>query len=183
MFTLSIGGIAAMLGLGFLVGILSGMLGVGGGILVVPVLVLGFGFEQKVANGTSLLMICPPAGLPAILRYVKSGNVNVLAALVLMAGFVIGAWMGAQWANAKWMPADHLRAGFAFFILVMAGMMLFRSEPLVRMAGYTALIVAAYAIVYVGLRLLGRRWEREWPEAREIYRRQRVQPFAPDYEI
>lgn len=180
--TLSIAMIVALLLLGFFIGLVSGMLGVGGVVIVVPILVLGFGFEQKVANGTSLLMICPPAGIPAIARYIKAGNCNVYAALVLMVGFGCGAWIGAKWANAPWMSAEHLRTGFAFFILVMAGLMLFRSEPIVRTAAYTLGIVGAYAVAYVALRLVGRKLERS-PDAGEIYRARMSRPFAPDYEI
>src|ERR1044072_2206468 len=122
----------------------SGMLGVGGGILVVPVLVMVFGFDQKLATGTSLMMICSPAALPGIWRYWKNGNVHLPAALILMGGFVFGAWIGAGLATAKWMRSEDLRTGFAFFILIMAGMMLFRGQPGLRAAARTILIVAAY---------------------------------------
>ncbi len=183
MLTLSLGSTLAILALGFIVGIISGMLGIGGGVIVVRILVIGFGFDQKLANGTSLMMLCPPAGVPAIIRYFRAGNINMAIALLLMGGFVLGAWIGAKWANAPWMPSEYLRIGFAFFILFMAGMMLFRSEPAVRAVAFTLLIVATYSVAYVTLKLIGKKWDKQIPNAPDFYRARMTKPFAPDYEI
>src|SRR5580765_8167162 len=81
-------------GVGLLIGVLSGLVGIGGGILVIPVLMIGFAFSQAEANGTSLAMLLPPIGIFAVLTYSRAGYVNWRFALVLAAGFAPGAYLG-----------------------------------------------------------------------------------------
>jgi uncharacterized membrane protein YfcA len=89
--------------LGFLLigaatGAVSGMFGIGGGILVIPAMVYLYGFSQKTATGTSLGMLLPPIGIMAFWQYYKSGLVSVPAALLLIAGFVAGSYLSAGYA-------------------------------------------------------------------------------------
>lgn len=95
---------------GLLVGVLSGMVGVGGGIVLVPILVLFFGFSQHMAQGTSTAMLLPPIGILAAWTYYKNGMVDVKAAALLCAGFVLGGLFGAQLAVA--LPKEFLRRSF-----------------------------------------------------------------------
>jgi len=86
--------------LGFLLigaatGAVSGMFGIGGGILVIPAMVYIYGFSQKMATGTSLGMLLPPIGILAFLQYYRSGLVSVPATLLLVAGFLAGSYLSA----------------------------------------------------------------------------------------
>src|SRR5438445_9566976 len=87
------------LALGIAVGILSGMIGIGGGILIVPVLVYFCHMTQHRAQGTSLGALLLPIGLFAFLEYYRAGNVDVKAALLIALGFAIGGYFGGAWAQ------------------------------------------------------------------------------------
>ena len=85
------GEIAIVLALGLAAGILGGFIGVGGGVLIVPVLVLALGFDQHLAVGTSLGALLPPVGILGAYEYYKHGHLNVTYALLLGLGLLIGA--------------------------------------------------------------------------------------------
>lgn len=87
-----------LLGLG--TGVVSGLFGIGGGILLVPALVYLLGFPSQRAIGTSLAVLLPPVGLAAVLEYSAHGNVDVKAAAVIAATLFAGAWAGAFLANS-----------------------------------------------------------------------------------
>jgi uncharacterized membrane protein YfcA len=116
--------ILAGLLVGLLVGIFSGLAGVGGAILLIPILVFGFGFNQKLAQGTSLAMLLPPTGLLAFLQYYKTGNADLKLGLVLSVGVFIGGYFGGHWAQA--LPQASLRKGFAVFLVLVAAKMFFQ---------------------------------------------------------
>jgi len=100
---------------GLLVGVLSGMVGVGGGIVLVPILVFFFGFSQHMAQGTSTAMLLPPIGVLAAWTYYKNGMVDVRAAALLCAGFVLGGLFGAKLAII--LPKEVLRRAFGVLLL------------------------------------------------------------------
>ena len=81
------------------VGVLGGMFGVGGGILLVPLLVLFFHFEQHRAQGTSLVALVPPTGLLAFVNYWHAGQVDLRTGLLLMPGVFLGAMTGSHLAQ------------------------------------------------------------------------------------
>jgi uncharacterized membrane protein YfcA len=85
-----------LLAIGVLAGMLSGMVGVGGGIIIVPALVFFLGFTQHQAQGTSLAMMVPPIGIMAVYNYYRTGNVNLWAAGILCLTFFIGAYFGSK---------------------------------------------------------------------------------------
>ena len=85
--------------LGLLVGVLSGIIGIGGGILIVPALVHFFHMSQHKAQGTSLGALLAPIGILAFWEYHKAGNVDVKAALLIAVGFAIGGYFGGFWAQ------------------------------------------------------------------------------------
>ena len=92
--------IALYLAFGLIAGVLSGLLGIGGGIFIIPGLVLLMGFSQKMAQGTTLAMMVPPIGLLAAWAYYKTGFVDIKAAGLMCAGFFLGGFVGAKLATA-----------------------------------------------------------------------------------
>lgn len=98
----------------FGVGILGGMFGLGGGIILVPLLVLLFHFEQHRAQGTSLLALVPPTGLLAFLQYWEAGHVDWRVGLLLMPGVFLGSLAGSKVALR--IPAQGMRRIFAIFL-------------------------------------------------------------------
>jgi len=92
--------IALYLAFGLVAGIMSGLLGIGGGIFIIPVLVLLLGFSQQTAQGTTLAMMVPPIGLLAAWAYYKAGFVDIKVAGLMCIGFFIGGFVGAKFATA-----------------------------------------------------------------------------------
>ncbi|MBI3606851.1 MAG: sulfite exporter TauE/SafE family protein [Nitrospirae bacterium] len=86
--------------LGLLAGVMSGLIGIGGGIVIVPVLVFLFGFSQHQAQGTTLAMMVPPIGILAAWTYFKQGHVDLGVAAVLCVGFFFGGLLGAKMATS-----------------------------------------------------------------------------------
>ncbi len=116
--------VIAGLVVGVLVGILSGVFGVGGAILAIPILVYGFKFDQKFAQGTSLAMLLPPTGLLAFLQYYKSGYADLKLGLVMALGVFFGGYLGGRWAQT--LPVTSLRKGFAVFLVLVAAKLFFQ---------------------------------------------------------
>jgi uncharacterized membrane protein YfcA len=168
--------------LGCCIGMLSGMLGIGGGVLVIPALVFFFGFTHKQAVGTSLGMLLPPIGVFAFLQYYRTGDVKLVAAAILGGAFMFGAWGGAMLVTSGKVPDRFLRIGFALFIIYVAGNMLFRSERRTWAVLQTLLLVAVFGLAQLLFRMIGKRWDREFTADKEYQRRVRAS-FAPDYEI
>lgn len=124
--------------LGLVVGALAGLLGVGGGTILVPVLVLAEGYPQHLAQGVSLLMILP-TGIVGALSHARHGHVLRSSLPALMAGGAIGALLGALLAHR--IEASALSRLFALFLLPVAAQMIFRrgrdtvAAPTVREGG------------------------------------------------
>src|SRR4051812_7465411 len=93
---------------GLVIGALSGLLGIGGGILLVPGLMLLFGFSQPEAQGTSLAVLIPPIGIFAALIYYQHGFVRLPVVTFVALGFLVGAFLGAK--MVPYVPAHFLRA-------------------------------------------------------------------------
>ena len=85
--------------IGLFAGILSGVIGIGGGIIIIPVLVLLFGMSQHEAQGTTLAMMVPPVGILAAWIYYKHGYVNLPVACFICIGFLFGGLIGAKFAT------------------------------------------------------------------------------------
>jgi len=114
-----------LLGLG--VGILVGLMGIGGGVVLVPALVYLLGMSQHLAQGTSLFLQLPPIGLGALYSYWKKQNVDLAAGLACAAGFLLGGYFGSRIALA--IPAHDLHALFGFFLMVAAVLLFRQSGP------------------------------------------------------
>ncbi|TNE98207.1 MAG: sulfite exporter TauE/SafE family protein [Bacteroidetes bacterium] len=84
--------------IGILAGILSGFVGVGGGVIIVPALVYVLGMSQHGAQGTSLFILLLPVGILAVMNYWKAGNVNWKFGLIVAVTFVIGGYIGSKLA-------------------------------------------------------------------------------------
>ena len=110
--------------LGVIAGMASGLIGIGGGIIVVPALIYIFGFSQHAAQGTTLAMLIPPIGLLATWAYYKQGYVNIPVAGLLCLGFVLGGYFGAKLAIG--FPEVMLRKIFGVCLLVIAGYMIIK---------------------------------------------------------
>ena len=96
-------------------GIVSGMFGIGGGVVVVPALVYLVGFSQHQAIGTSLAILLPPVGLAAVIEYYRHGHVDLKVAMIVAFGLFLGAWAGARYANR--ISGPHLRMAFGIFVV------------------------------------------------------------------
>ena len=104
------------LGLGFGVGTLSGLIGIGGGVLITPALIYLFGFSQHNAQGTTLALLVPPIGLLGAWTYFQQGHVDVRAATLICLGFVFGGLIGAKFAVD--LPEQLLRRVFGISLIV-----------------------------------------------------------------
>jgi uncharacterized protein len=89
----------ALVLLGLIAGYLSGLIGIGGGVIIVPVLVFLFGLSMHQAQGTTLALLVPPIGLLAAWTYYKQGYVDLRIAALICAGFILGGLFGANTAT------------------------------------------------------------------------------------
>lgn len=114
---------------GLAAGFLSGLIGIGGGIIIVPALVLFLGFSQKMAQGTSLGILLLPVGILAVLQYYKQGYLNVNYVLVVAAAFVLGGFLGSKLALS--VSDEKMKKVFALILLLISLKMLFfdKSKP------------------------------------------------------
>ena len=110
--------------IGVFAGAISGLIGIGGGIIIVPCLIYIFGFSQHAAQGTTLAMLIPPIGILAALTYYKQGHVNFPVAGLICVGFVLGGYLGAKVAVG--FSEVVLRKVFGACLLVIAGYMIIK---------------------------------------------------------
>ena len=87
-----------LIGIGLAAGMLSGLVGVGGGIIVVPALVFFLGFTQHQAQGTSLGLLLLPVGILAVLNYYQKGHIDIKVVGIMAIAFVLGGWLGSRLA-------------------------------------------------------------------------------------
>ncbi len=101
------------------------MVGLGGGVFIIPILTYGFGMSQHKAQGTSLGALLAPIGALAFLEYYKAGNVDLRAALIAV-GFLVGGYFGGRWAQL--VSDATLRRGFAALLIVVGIRMLVQGK-------------------------------------------------------
>jgi len=109
--------------IGLAAGVLSGLVGVGGGIIIVPALVFVLGFTQHQAQGTSLGILLLPAGIFAVINYYKQGYIDLKVVFILFIGFLIGGYLGSKISLS--LSETAVKKIFAVVLLVIAGKMLF----------------------------------------------------------
>lgn len=117
--------IAGLLALGLAAGYFSGLVGIGGGVIIVPALVLLFGFTQYAAQGTTLALLVPPVGILAVWRYFQDGYVDIRTAAIICIGFVLGGYLGGSTAVA--IPQETLRKVFGGLLVLLGIRMFFKA--------------------------------------------------------
>ena len=115
--------IAGYVALGLVAGLLSGLIGIGGGVIIVPALVYVFGLTQHQAQGTTLALLVPPIGFLAAMEYFKAGYVDLKIAGLVCLGFFLGGLFGAKFAIE--LPEETLRRAFGVVLFVVAFRMVF----------------------------------------------------------
>ena len=111
-------GILAILAVGLLAGVMSGLFGIGGGLVIVPALVVLFGLDQKTATGTSLFALLLPVGLLGVLAYAEKGQMRWNYGFLIAPGLFIGALLGARLAQG--MSDLMLKRVYAGFLVIVA---------------------------------------------------------------
>jgi uncharacterized membrane protein YfcA len=104
-----------------------GLLGIGGGIVLVPAMVHLLHMDQHLAQGTSLFILLPPIGLGALGQYWKAGNVDLRAGILCATGMILGAYIGGKIAVP--MSTPMLKGFFGGFFLLAAGLLLMTARP------------------------------------------------------
>jgi uncharacterized membrane protein YfcA len=110
--------IIGLLLIGLAAGILGGMVGVGGGLIVVPALVFFFGFSQHEAQGTSLGLLVLPVALLGMINYYKSGYVDFKVVGLLAISFFLGSYFGSKWSLS--LPQETIKKYFALLLFYTA---------------------------------------------------------------
>ena len=155
--------------LGLIVGGLSGVLGLGGGVFLVPALMLVFGFSPQQAQGTSLAVLIPPIGIFAALEYYRRGLIDFSVVGLIALGFVFGAYAGAFGVGA--IPVPLMRRIVGFFMFFIALQMVFTSDerrfgsifPAALGSGILGVLYVLERRLGIALPRLRRYLERRWP--------------------
>ncbi len=109
--------------IGLFAGAMSGFIGIGGGVVMVPALVYIMGLSQHEAQGTSLILMLPPIGILAVMNYYKAGQLNISYGVIIALAFVIGGYYGSK-LSLKLSPAK-VKLVFGFLMLYIAGKMIY----------------------------------------------------------
>lgn len=112
-----------LLAVGFIAGMLSGMVGIGGGIVIVPALVYFLAFPQKTAQGTTLALLMFPIGILGVYNYYKQGHIDFKVVILIALGFIAGSFFGSKISLA--MSDEKVKKVFAIIIMLVAIKMLF----------------------------------------------------------
>lgn len=116
--------IIILLSCGLISGALSALLGVGGAVVIIPILALVLGYGQKLAQGTSLFVLILPLTLIPALNYYKSGYVNVKSGIIIIIGFIISSFIVSKFAVE--INDYYLKKIFAVFIIIIGILMFFK---------------------------------------------------------
>jgi uncharacterized protein len=140
---------------GIVVGVFSGVMGLGGGSIMIPIMVFAFGMTQQQAHGTSLAVMIPPVTLPAVIQYYRHGNVDLTVAAWTALGVLMGSFFGAYVANA--IPKETLKLVFGFLLIYVAGYTVFGKENLGRSVTLAAVLVFVAMALFAATRMYDRR--------------------------
>jgi uncharacterized membrane protein YfcA len=113
--------------LGLAVGVLVGLLGIGGGVVLVPAMVYLLRMDQHLAQGTSLLILLPPVGLGALREYWKQGQVDLRAGILCALGMLVGGYAGGLIAVP--LASRHLKGLFGCFLILTAFLLWRKPQP------------------------------------------------------
>ncbi|HYL61373.1 MAG TPA: sulfite exporter TauE/SafE family protein [Candidatus Methylomirabilis sp.] len=117
--------IVLLLGLG--VGVLVGLLGIGGGVVLVPAMAYLLHMDQHLAQGTSLLILLPPVGIGALREYWRDGNVDLRAGILCALGFLVGGYLGGGIAVP--LSSRQLKGLFGVFLILAAFLLWRKAQP------------------------------------------------------
>lgn len=113
--------------MGLVVGVLVGLMGIGGGVVLVPAMVYLLGMDQHMAQGTSLFLQLPPLGLGALMVYWRKKQVDLPAGAMCALGFLIGGFFGSRIAIG--MNSRNLKGAFGIFIMTAAILLWYKCRP------------------------------------------------------
>jgi uncharacterized membrane protein YfcA len=119
--------VVKMLVLGVSAGILSGMFGIGGGLVIVPILIVFFGFDPKLAVGTSLFALLLPTGLLGAVEYYRRGELRMLPGFLIAVGLFCGAYFGARITGA--ISTATMKRAYGVFLILVAIYFFWSSSP------------------------------------------------------
>ena len=125
--TLTVSIIIILLLIGMASGLLSGLVGVGGGIIIVPSLIYFLSFSQKAAQGNSLGILLLPVGILGVIQYYKQGTIDYKVVLIVSLGFLAGNFLGSKFALT--LSDAVLKKLFAILMVLIAVKMLFFDSP------------------------------------------------------
>ncbi len=109
--------------IGLVAGVFSGLIGIGGAVIMIPSMVFIMGMSQQMAQGTSLAVMLPPIGILAAYNYWKAGEINLHYAFIIAGAFIIGGYIGS--VMAVHIPVSLLRKVFAVALIIIALNMFF----------------------------------------------------------
>ncbi|PKP01484.1 MAG: permease [Bacteroidetes bacterium HGW-Bacteroidetes-6] len=115
--------IVILIAIGLVSGIFSGIIGIGGGIIIIPALIYFVGFGQHEATGTSLAILLPPIGLFAAYNYYKAGFINIKFAFIIALAFMAGSYLSSR--ISVQMPENIIRKFFSIIVIFIAVKMFF----------------------------------------------------------
>src|SRR6186713_1469314 len=104
--------------IGLFAGILSGLVGVGGGLIIVPALIFFLGYSQHQAQGTSLGLLLLPVGILAVMNYYNKGYIDIKVVAIMSIAFVLGGWLGSKLSLS--LPQDTVKKIFAIVLFYTA---------------------------------------------------------------
>ncbi len=117
--------LVALILVGLMAGLMSGFVGIGGGVIIVPALIYFLHLNQMQAQGVTLAVLVMPVGILGVMNYYKAGNVNFNFAFLIAIGFVVGSYFGSKYALK--LPEYKVKFLFALLMLYMAITMLWKS--------------------------------------------------------
>jgi uncharacterized membrane protein YfcA len=171
------------LAIGLAVGVVSGSVGIGGGVLMLPALIWLCGFKADMAAGTTLAVLVVPVVLPAALEYYTRDKIDIHAALFIAVAFAVGGYAGAFLRHEHYLPEELLRLCLGLIMMYIAFNLIVMSDSQAAkaMAGLVGTVAAWLA--FLGLRSLGRRTLSRPHLKAEIRRMDQTGHGDPDYYI
>ncbi|HRK30131.1 MAG TPA: TSUP family transporter [Tepidisphaeraceae bacterium] len=144
-----------LIAFGILVGVFSGLMGLGGGSIMIPIMVLLLGFSQAKAHGMSLMVMCIPVMLPAVIGYFQNGKItraDIWVAAWIALGFALGSYFGAQVAFFVDRYKSGLQITFGLLLIYVAAYTAFGKENVARSLLLAVIVTAVAAAMVFGVR-------------------------------